>query len=75
MAQMTADYIIVGGGLSGSALAARLKQEQPSSHILLIEAGPDLTQDLRTKDLWRRTVTSRDISRLGFQNDTPARYF
>ena len=49
MAQLTGDFVIVGGGLAGSALAARLKQRRPSSHVLLIEAGPDLTQDSRTK--------------------------
>ena len=33
------DYIIVGGGISGSVLARRLADKYPSSSILLIEAG------------------------------------
>ena len=49
MATSVADFIIVGGGLSGCVLAARLKQGRPSSKIILIEAGPDLTQDARTE--------------------------
>lgn len=43
-----ADYIIVGAGLTGCALAARLKQADPSLNILLIEAGSDPTGDPRT---------------------------
>ncbi|KAL9634624.1 MAG: hypothetical protein Q9164_003983 [Protoblastenia rupestris] len=35
------DYIIVGGGLSGCVVAARLHQAHPSLSIALIEAGPD----------------------------------
>lgn len=36
----TYDYIIVGGGTAGTALATRLSQELGNSSILLIEAGP-----------------------------------
>lgn len=42
------DYIIVGAGLTGCALAARLEQADPSLNILLIEAGSDPTGDPRT---------------------------
>lgn len=35
------DYIIVGGGLSGCVIAARLQQAHPSLSIALLEAGPD----------------------------------
>lgn len=34
------DYIIVGGGTAGTALAARLSQSLPSTSILVVEAGP-----------------------------------
>ncbi|KUI63925.1 Pyranose dehydrogenase 3 [Cytospora mali] len=36
----TYDYIIVGGGAAGTALATRLSQTLINSSILLIEAGP-----------------------------------
>jgi choline dehydrogenase-like flavoprotein len=37
-----ADYIVVGGGLTGCALASRLARLLgPSVSILLLEAGPD----------------------------------
>jgi choline dehydrogenase-like flavoprotein len=36
------DYVIVGGGLSGCVLASRLREySDPTTRILLIEAGPD----------------------------------
>ncbi|EHK16326.1 uncharacterized protein TRIVIDRAFT_196120 [Trichoderma virens Gv29-8] len=34
------DYVVVGGGTAGSALATRLSQGLPNRTILLIEAGP-----------------------------------
>ena len=35
------DYIIVGGGSAGCALAVRLAVSSPEASVLLIEAGPD----------------------------------
>ncbi|KAF5496644.1 Dehydrogenase citC [Colletotrichum fructicola] len=35
------DYIVVGGGTAGVAVAARLSEGLPDSKILLIEAGPE----------------------------------
>ncbi|KAI3323323.1 GMC oxidoreductase [Xylariaceae sp. AK1471] len=39
------DYIIVGGGIAGCVVAHRLKQYQPSLRILVIEAGPDVSEN------------------------------
>ncbi|KAK8001172.1 hypothetical protein PG991_013394 [Apiospora marii] len=39
------DHIVVGGGLAGCVVASRLKEYQPSARILVIEAGPDVSQD------------------------------
>ncbi|KAK1589934.1 GMC oxidoreductase [Colletotrichum navitas] len=41
------DYVIVGGGTSGSALAARLSLGLPDAQILLLEAGPAAPDELR----------------------------
>lgn len=40
------DYVIVGGGLAGLVLAARLSEEETVS-VLVIEAGEDLSADPR----------------------------
>jgi len=36
----TYDYVVIGGGTAGNAVAARLGQRIPESTILVIEAGP-----------------------------------
>ena len=38
----SADYIIIGGGLAGCTLAARLHEGNPSLSIIILEAGPDI---------------------------------
>ena len=35
------DYIVVGGGLSGTVVAARLHEAHPELSFALLEAGPD----------------------------------
>ena len=37
----TYDFIVVGGGTAGVAIATRLSQNLPHFSILLVEAGPD----------------------------------
>ncbi|KAI1845959.1 hypothetical protein JX266_008046 [Neoarthrinium moseri] len=41
------DYIIIGGGTAGVALATRLSQGLPDRSILLIEAGPSAPHELK----------------------------
>jgi choline dehydrogenase-like flavoprotein len=48
MATTEADYIIVGGGLTGCALASRLHQRYKSLEILIIEAGVDPSDNPNT---------------------------
>lgn len=35
------DFVIIGGGTAGCALATRLKQQNSAASVTLIEAGPD----------------------------------
>ena len=48
----TFDYIVVGGGLTGTTVAARLA-EDPSVTVLVIEAGQDNRRDPRVYDIYK----------------------
>ena len=50
----SADYLIVGGGTAGLVVACRLS-ESPGVNIIILECGPNCTQDHRVQDpnLWR----------------------
>ncbi|KAI0651206.1 alcohol oxidase-like protein [Trametes meyenii] len=45
MTQTTYDLVIAGGGTCGCIIAGRLAAADPSLKILIIEAGPTVTQD------------------------------
>ena len=45
VAAKVADYVVVGGGTAGCALAARLCECLPDSTVVLLERGPPRTPD------------------------------
>jgi choline dehydrogenase len=47
----TFDYIVIGSGLGGTTVAARLA-ENPDITVLLVEAGADNRQDPRVYDIY-----------------------
>ena len=50
----SANYLIVGGGTAGLVVACRLS-ENPDVHVVVLESGPDRTQDPQVRDpnAWR----------------------
>ena len=56
------DYVVVGGGSAGCALAARLS-EDPATSVVLLEAGPDVrTLDDLPGELRHRSVSGGGIA-------------
>ena len=51
MHDLEVDYLVIGGGLTGCAVAARLHQGDPSLQILVLEAGTDATDNPQTRGL------------------------
>lgn len=53
MASHTTDYVVIGGGTAGLALACRLSDD-PKVTVLVLEAGQDMREDPRVKTpaLW-----------------------
>ena len=49
------DYIVVGAGLTGTTVAARLA-EDPALSILVVEVGADNRQDPEVFDIYEFTV-------------------
>ncbi|CAF9904235.1 MAG: hypothetical protein HETSPECPRED_003456 [Heterodermia speciosa] len=41
MSTFAADYVVVGGGLTGCTIASRLKQHDPATSVVVLEAGPN----------------------------------
>jgi choline dehydrogenase-like flavoprotein len=59
MSTSSFDYVIVGGGLAGLVLAARLS-EDANIEVLVIEAGEDQTADPRVTipGMWPTLIRS-----------------
>ncbi|KAK9414080.1 putative glucose-methanol-choline oxidoreductase protein [Seiridium unicorne] len=60
-------YIIVGGGTSGLVVVSRLT-ENPSVHVLVLEAGKDLSSDPRVNVPVLRTALIGSESAWQFQS-------
>ncbi|KAK9784063.1 putative Glucose-methanol-choline oxidoreductase N-terminal domain-containing protein [Seiridium cardinale] len=43
MVDLVADYIVVGGGLTGCTIASRISRNDNKPHVILLEAGSDAT--------------------------------
>lgn len=67
------DFVIVGGGLSGLVLAARLTDD-PAVTVTVLEAGNDYTTDprIRTPALWLSVLGTPDFD-WGYQSTPQVR--
>ncbi|THH14087.1 hypothetical protein EW146_g6212 [Bondarzewia mesenterica] len=66
-AGQTFDYIVVGAGLTGTTVAARLA-ENSGMTVLLIEAGNDDRGDSRVYDIYEYSQAFGYRARLGLGN-------
>jgi choline dehydrogenase-like flavoprotein len=46
------NYVIIGGGTAGLAIAARLTEDEPSVHVLVLEAGKSRLEVSLKKSHW-----------------------
>lgn len=51
MSDTSADYIVVGGGLTGCVIASRLSRRSDRPHVILLEAGTDASGNAATTGL------------------------
>ncbi|KAJ4396914.1 hypothetical protein N0V93_001136 [Gnomoniopsis smithogilvyi] len=61
MAGLVADYIFVGGGLTGCVVASRLRQSAIEPDVVLLEAGPDTDNPAATGFLSGLSLLGSDI--------------
>lgn len=52
MSALAVVYVVVGGGLTGCVVASRLKQNDPSITLIVLEAGPKPESKHDVMDPW-----------------------
>ena len=49
-------YIVIGGGTAGLAIAARLTEDEPSVHVLVLEAGKSRLEVSLKRSRWQYSL-------------------